>query len=97
MITTEQDARIGIEEHERIGRMPWHLEDLERAIPDRDSVAFLNGANIKALLVDEDRFAVAGFVGLRISRARTHRQHAAEEELIDLGGGRFMSALEPDP
>lgn len=74
-----------------------YLEDLERAIPDRDSVAFLNGANIKALLVDEDRFAVAGFVRLRISRTCTHRQHAAEEELIDLGSGRLMPALEPDP
>ena len=97
VIAAEQDARIGIEEHERIGRMPRHLEDLERAIPDRDSVAFLNGANIKALLVDEDRFAVAGFVRLRISRARAHRQHAAEEELIDLGSGRLMPALEPNP
>lgn len=77
--------------------MPRHLEDLERAISDRDSVAFLNGANIKALLVDEDRFAVAGFVRLRISRTCTHRQHAAEEELIDLGSGRLMPALEPDP
>ena len=97
VIATEQDARIGIEEHKRIGRMPRHLEDLERAIPDRDSVAFLNGAYIKALFIYEDRLAIAGFVGLRICRTCAHRQHAAEEELIDLGGGRLMPALEPDP
>ena len=77
--------------------MPRHLEDLERAIPDRDGIAFLNGVDIEVLLVDEDRLAIAGFVGLRIRRARAHRQHASEEELIDLGGDRLMPALEPDP
>lgn len=65
VIATEQDARIGIEEHERIGGMPRHLEDLERAIPDCDGITFLNRVDIKTLLVDEDRFAVAGFVRLR--------------------------------